>query len=184
MADQPNKKQIEDKSSGDFYYRRSGFSIFDFWKNPGWRLGTGGETKGIYTNVAVIVSFAFAFWIEWADIVGGASLARIAAFFIIISAVSFYFLIRLRKTLFWSAVIAACAAALSLTLQIRHWFSNDLWPGWVLGDISFFTDVAGEVPTGIMAWLADQSAIVVLIGAAIAFGILALLVERLKIRFS
>ena len=175
MADEEDKELPK-----DFYNRRSGFSIFDFWRRPGWQLGTGAETKTPYWYVVAAISFAVALWIEWADITGGASLTRIAAFFIIISGVVFYFLMRLQQTLFWGAIAAAGGAVLTLVMQLRHWLSGDGWPGWQLRDLPLFVDLVGTEASGGLAWLGNQSAILLLISVSILFLVLTLIVRRIQ----
>jgi hypothetical protein len=162
----------------DIYNRRSGFSIFDFWRRPGWRLGTGAETKTPYWYVVAAISFALALWIVWADIVGGASLTRIVTIFIVASGVIFYFLIRLQQTLFWAGIGSIGGAALSFVLQLRQWFSTDVWPGWQIRDLPGFREVVGVESSGLLAWLGNQSAILVLLGAAISLLVLTLVLRR------
>ena len=162
----------------DFYHRRSGFSIFDFWRRPGWRLGTGAETKTPYWYIVAVISFGLALWIVWADIVGGASLTRIVTIFIVASGVVFYFVIRLQQTLLWVGIASAGGAALAFALQLRHWFSTDAWPGWHLKELPGFVDVVGGESSGILAWLGNQSAIFALMSAAILFFVITYFVRR------
>jgi hypothetical protein len=176
MAD---PKELPEDLPEDFYHRRSGFSLFDFWKRPGWRLGTGSSVKGPAWVISVVVSFALGLWAAWADITGGASVVRFITIWIVVSGVAFYFLIRLRQTLLWGAVLAACAAALTLVLQLRFWFLNDSWPGWVFQELPIFNDLLDETSAGLFIWLGNQSAILVLLAASILFIALTAIFRRL-----
>ena len=161
MTDKPHKELPE-----EFYQRRSGFSIFDFHKNPGWRLGTGSSDRGPVWIVAVSLSFTLGLWVAWADIVGGASFVRIAVIWIVVSGVAFYFIVRWQQTLLWSAVLAASGAALTLVLQLRFWLLNDGWPGWAVKDLPVFNEIVTENSAGLLLWLGNQSAIFTLIIAS------------------
>ncbi|MBT3990955.1 MAG: hypothetical protein HN884_01835 [Rhodospirillaceae bacterium] len=163
----------------EFYQRRGGFSIFDFWKRPGWRLGTGSDVKGPLWYLAVVASFALGIWAAWADIIGGAGAIRIAIIWIVVSGVAFYFLIRLQQTLLWGAVLTAASAALTLVLQLRFWLLNDTWPGWLAQELPILSDIVGAQPTGLLAWLGNQSAIFVLLGASIICLALTLITKNL-----
>ncbi len=173
MSDQSDKK-IPEK----LYQRRSGFSIFDFYKNPGWRLGTGSAVKGPAWYISVVLSFALGFWSVWADITGGAGIARIFIVWMVVSGVAFYFFIRLQLTLFWSALVAAGGAVLALVLQLRYWFLNQGWPGWAVKDLPIISDMLGETPAESLMWLSELSAILALAAACLVFLILTLISRR------
>lgn len=172
--EKPNKNL-----SDDFLQRRSGFSIFDFWKKPGWRIGTGAAMRGPLWYSAAIISFALGFWVEWADIVGGASFVRIITIWMIVSGVAFYFLIRLQQTLFWSALLMLSGAALTFVLQLRYWLLEGRWPGWRVKDVPILTEVQWQDPASLFLWLSNQSALLLLIAAAILFILLAAISKRI-----
>jgi hypothetical protein len=173
MADNSKKKLPK-----EFYERRSGFSIFDFYKHPGWRLGTGSDQRGPVWYISVVLSFAFAILAAWNDIVGGASFMRIAVILILVSGLSFYFLIRWQQSLLWSAVLAASGAALAVVLQLRFWLLDDNWPGWAVKDLPVFNELLAPNPSGFLLWFGDLSAILALVIASLVLLMLTVVFRR------
>ncbi len=181
MTDNLNDQSEKDFAEGN-YYRRSGFSLFDFWKKPGWRLGTGEGVKGPVWYLSVLASLAIGLWVEWADIASGASFIRIATIWMVVSGVAFYFLIRLQQTLFWAALLAAGGAVLMLVLQLRFWLLNDTWPGWALKDLTPLADVLGDGSAGVLGWISDLSAILALVVASLVCLALTAVVRRIHLK--
>ncbi len=126
-------------------WRRGPFTLFDFWRRPGWRLDAEEGPRSRLWYLAATASLLAGFWFEWEDIVGGASLTRIVTIWIVVSGVCFYFLTRFVKTAFWLAAIAAVSGILAFGLESKEWLANGEWPGWT---IRYFFDVAGlqDVP--------------------------------------
>lgn len=160
--------------------RRIGnFSLFNFWRNPGWRLGTSDGPKNRYWYVASTLSLLIGLIFEWEDIIGGASLTRIVTIWIVVSGVMFYFLIRLKQTAIWSAIIAASTGLIVLGWQIKEWFSLGVWPGWDLGLAINFIGIGYQPDSFFARQLADFSLIGGLIGLAIMSIIILKAADRL-----
>ncbi len=119
-------------------FSQTGFSVFDFWHRPSWRLGVDEGTRNRTWYVIFSVSLLIGFWFVWEGIIGGASLIRIVTISIVVSGVVFYFLIRLKQTALWGAGIAAVLAVMITGFEYNQWLDTGAWPAWTIGHMTEF----------------------------------------------
>lgn len=130
--------------------------------------------KSKYWYLISTVSLFIGLLFEWEDIIGGASLLRIITIWIVVSGVVFYFLIRLKQTAFWCAILAALASLSVLGLEIKNWIVEGVWPSWDLKTLADFAGIDYAPDTFFATLLADFS----LIGGLFALAIISIIILK------